>query len=114
MDRVNYAGETFLTGSAIAHALLDYAQALAQAGSSATVHIPTISEQGERGSSEVLVGPSSQLISTGVVSKHDEPLDPELVDRLASMADDLRSGGPILRPYIEEHPVGGDFSEYGI
>lgn len=113
MDRITYAGETFLTGSAIAHALLDFAQALAQVGSSATVTIPTVSETGESVSSEVLVGPASQLITTEVSSDFDEPLDAALVERIRALAEEQRRG-PIAHPYSEDTPPTGDFSEYGI
>ena len=40
MHRIHYAGTSILTGSAIAIALVDYAQALAEVGSSATVDVP--------------------------------------------------------------------------
>ena len=41
MDRIHCAGNSILTGSAIAAALLEYAEALAKVGTSATVEIPT-------------------------------------------------------------------------
>ena len=44
MDRIHYAGDSILTGTDIAHAMLEYARALAQVGSSATVEIPTVDE----------------------------------------------------------------------
>ena len=62
MDRIHYAGDSILTGTDIARALLAYAQALAVAGTSATVDIPVVNERdGSIGRSELLIGPASQL-----------------------------------------------------
>jgi hypothetical protein len=93
MDRVYYAGHSVLTGTAIAEALLDYAQALAQASGSATIDIPTLNEDGSRGRSEILVGPSSQLISDAEDSEHEEVTDDELVAYLRREAINLRAHG---------------------
>lgn len=93
MDRVHYAGTSIVTGTAVAHALLDYAQALGQIGASATVKIPTLNEDGSRGRSEILIGPSSQLISDEWDSDHDEVLDEDLVIRMHAEAVRLRNYG---------------------
>ena len=79
MDRIHYAGDSILTGSAIAAALLEYAEALARVGTSATVDIPTREEDGSIGRSKLLVGPASQLISDAEESTDDEIVDDELV-----------------------------------
>ena len=93
MERVHYAGHSVLTGTAIAHALLDYAQALALVGGSATVKIPTLNEDGSAGRSEILVGPSSQLISDTEDSEHEDVIDETLVARRRQEADQLRAHG---------------------
>jgi hypothetical protein len=93
MDRIHYAGDSILTGTEIAHALLGYARALAQVGSSATVEIPTVDEHGEAGRSEILVGPASQLISDSVEVEGDEVIDAELVTELRRKTDDLQRFG---------------------
>lgn len=90
MDRLHYAGNSIVTGTDIAHALLGYAQALAEAESSATVSIPTLRDDGTRGRSEVLIGPASQLISDSEGSPHDEIVDAELVERLNMLAARVR------------------------
>ncbi|MBD7957764.1 hypothetical protein H9651_08945 [Microbacterium sp. Sa4CUA7] len=90
MDRLHYAGTSIVTGTDIAHALLDYAQALAEAGASATVAIPTVNRDGTRGRSEVLIGPASQLISDAEQSPHDEIVDAELVAHLHAVAGRVR------------------------
>lgn len=103
MDRINYAGDSLLTGSAIAHALLDYAQALSQAGASATVVVPVIDDRGERTRAEVLVGPASQLLATTVVTDIDEIVDDLLVARLTNDAVRLRrDGAPAPRAIIDD------------
>lgn len=91
MDRVHYTGTSIVTGTAIAHALLDYAQALAEVGTSATVEIPTLNEDGSRGRYEVLIGPSSQLITGEEPSPYDEIVDESLVAHLRELTDGLRN-----------------------
>ena len=93
MDRVHYAGHSVLTGTEIAHALLDYAQALALTGGSATVEIPTLNGDGSAGRSEILVGPASQLISDNEDSEHADVVDETLVAYLREEAVKLRAHG---------------------
>lgn len=93
MDRIHYAGNSILTGTTIARALLDYAQALAQVGASATVDVPTLNDDGSLGRSEVLIGPSSQLIASAEYSTYDDVTDDELVARMGQEAKRLRQYG---------------------
>jgi len=103
---VAYAGERFLTGSDIAHALIRYAQALASAGEADAVSIPTVDLAGEPGSAVVLVGPASQLVATRVHADLDEPSDPELVATLQRKTAELNARtSSIAGPYVEEPPV---------
>ena len=76
MHRIHYAGDSILTGSAIARGVLDYAQALAQVGASATVDVPTRESDGSRGHVEMLIGPASQLSA----HEEDEVAGEELED----------------------------------
>lgn len=94
MDRIHYAGDSILTGTEIAHALLEYAQALSQAGTSATVEIPMVDERdGSIGRSELLIGPASQLISDTEESPYDDAIDHALVTRMRDEAARLRQHG---------------------
>ena len=94
MDRIHYAGDSILTGSEIAHALLEYAQALAVAGTSATVVIPVVDEHdGSIERSELLIGPASQLISDTEQSPHPDAIDHDLVRRMHDEAAWLRQHG---------------------
>lgn len=115
MDRIHYAGVSFLTGTDIARALLDYAQALAQVGGSATVDIPTVNDDGSRGRSEFLVGPSSQLVSREEPWSADELEDIDLVAYLYAEASRLRSRGvssPAAAITEPEQPE--SWTEYGV
>lgn len=101
MHRIHYAGDSFLTGTDIAVGLLDYAQALATAGTSATVEIPTVADDGTPGRSLVLVGPASQLVADAEASPFDEVIDPVLVERLKERSIEVRrrsSATPAVAP----------------
>ena len=94
MDKVHYAGSSFLTGTAIARALLDYAQALGQAGASDTVDVPTLNEDGTQGRSEVLIGPASQILSAVEKSEYADVTDQNLVSHMQKEAAAVRAHGP--------------------
>jgi len=95
MHRIHYAGDSILTGSAIARGVLDYAQALAQVGASATVDVPTRESDGSRGHVEMLIGPASQLSAHEEDEVAGEELeDDTLVQRMHTAAVRLRRYGP--------------------
>jgi hypothetical protein len=79
MDRIHYAGDSILTGTEIARALLSYAEALAKSGTSATVDIPVRLADGTLSSSRILIGPASQVVSDTESDDTDEIVDDELV-----------------------------------
>lgn len=113
MDRIHYAGHSVVTGTAIAETLLDYAQALAQANASATVRIPTLNDDGSLGRSEVLVGPSSQLMSDSEESEHDDIVDDVLLTYLRQETAKVRAHG--IPSAVAEFRVGGadgDWTEF--
>ena len=113
MDRVHYAGDSFLTGTAIAHALLDYAQALAQAGASATVEIPTINSDGAPARSEILIGPASQLRSSAEDSDFNEVTDEELVGYMQAEATRVRiHGANPVAAQVTESDIPPQWSEF--
>jgi len=113
MDRLHYAGNSVVTGTAIAHALLDYAQALAEAGTAATVEIPTVNDDGSRGRSEVLIGPASQLIADSEESPYEEVVDEELVANLLETAARVRndSGPGPQAGMIDDADLSGSYSD---
>ena len=89
MDRIHYAGDSLLTGSEISAALLEYATALAGAGTSDAVQIPVIRDDGSTGSATFVVGPASQLVAISEASFHDELEDAEVVGELRHKAASL-------------------------
>ncbi|MFB2597342.1 hypothetical protein ACEXQE_06085 [Herbiconiux sp. P17] len=95
MERIHYAGDSLLTGTEIARALLDYAGALAKNEESATVDIPVRHHDGTIGRANFLVGPASQLVSESEVSPYEELIDTALVEHLVREADRLRPPRPI-------------------
>jgi hypothetical protein len=86
MDRIHYAGESLITGSDIASALLDYAQALAGAGSSDTVEIPIRDDDGTERRATFVIGPASQLVSIAEPAGHPELEDADVVASLHEKA----------------------------
>jgi hypothetical protein len=104
MDRIHYAGNSVLTGSAIAAALLEYAEVLAKAGTSATVDIPTLEEDGSVGRSKLLIGPASQLISDAEESEFEEIVDEDLVAYFRAETAAYRQT-PVTAPVAEEIEV---------
>jgi hypothetical protein len=91
MDQIHYAGNTIVTGSDIAHAVLAYAQALAANGDSATVTIPVQHRDGSTVTAEILIGPASQLIAERYDSAGPELEDVAVVTRLKAAAAQLQT-----------------------
>jgi hypothetical protein len=84
MDRLHYSGNSLVTGTDIARAVVRYAAALAKRGSSAPVQIPVLRTGGDEGVVTMLVGPASQLITETESTGAPEIIDRELVERLTS------------------------------
>jgi len=82
MERIYYSGDQLLTGGDIAHALVEYAAALAHRNASDSVEIPVRQEDGSIGRAQLLIGPASQLASETETSRFPEVTDDELVARL--------------------------------
>jgi hypothetical protein len=96
MERIHYAGSSFVTGDQIAHALIDYAHYLTAYNKSASVDIPVRRADGTLGHANFLLGPTSQLVS---VSEPDPgPLGEVVDDRLVASLRELSVVQPIARP----------------
>ena len=63
MHRVSYAGTAFLTDSRIAHAVFEYARVLAAVGQADVVRVPGVDEDDLLREYELIIGPSSQMIT---------------------------------------------------
>ncbi|AWB86411.1 hypothetical protein [Mycetocola zhujimingii] len=110
MERIHYATGSILTGSEIARALVGYAEALAKVGSSASVDIPSLHEDGTLGRANFLVGPASQLVSETEDSTFPEVTDADLVAELQAATARLGDAHPQTSD-IERVP-GDDILEY--
>lgn len=90
MRRIVYAGTVFYTGDRIAAALLDYARVLASRSVADAVFVPGRLTSGEQDEIEVLIGPSSQVVSEPVEEYgpdiEDEKTVTELRDRTRRLA----------------------------
>jgi hypothetical protein len=84
MQRIYYAGNTIRTGTAIAHAVLGYAQALASNTASAAIAIPTVHDDGSIVQAEILIGPASQLITEEEDWDGPELEDADVIARLSA------------------------------
>jgi hypothetical protein len=102
MERIYYAADSLLTGTDIARALVLYAEALAKAGSSASVDIPTRLDDGGVGNAMFLVGPASQL-----VTETEESDFPELID--VTLVESLRQATALLG---DAHPQAADSDDF--
>lgn len=94
MERIHYAGSSFVTGDRIAQALIDYAHFLTAHNTSAAVDIPIRKDDGTVGHANFLLGPMSQLVSESVGSRFGELLDDELVLMLHDRATGRRDSYP--------------------
>ena len=92
MKRVSYSGDAFLTGDAIADALLDYAAVLARADQADRVTVPGIGDDGRVTRFDLLVGPASQLVAEAVELVGEELVDEELVHDLEVRGRRARAG----------------------
>lgn len=93
MELLHYSGDQLLTGTEIGRAVIDYAAALAVAGSSAAVEIPVRRPDGSVVRAHLLIGPASQLAAEPEVSEFPELEDAELVRELRAAIDALAKAG---------------------
>ena len=107
VKRVIYAGSDFLTGDAIAAALMRFSEALAEVGQAETIAIPALGENGEESQVEVLVGPASQIMAQDVTT---EPADLVVPGAVAALEAKIRA----LTPHAviaEEWPERSDWND---
>ncbi len=82
MKYVIYGDNRVMTGDAIAEAVLDYAAALGENGTTDIVEIPTADEHGFGVTAEMLLGPASQVMTEPAPEDELEPEDEALVNEL--------------------------------
>jgi hypothetical protein len=82
LERISYAAGSILTGDRVAHAIVEYARALAKNGDSDSVRFPVLLASGDVGSAEMLIGPASQVLAVPEHTDHDEIIDEDFVEAL--------------------------------
>lgn len=103
-----YAGGAVYTGDEIAAAVLEYARELARNATADTVFIPARTLAGDAGRVELMLGPSSQLLSEPLGLFGSEIEDEALVARLHRLSSKLAAHRPGHdQPFIQsEFPEG--------
>lgn len=89
MKRIYHPGGSIVTGSALADAVMQYAEALSNRRETDVVDIPVIAADGSHGRAQFLIGSSSQLVS--VTNAGSEPELTELAT-IQALKDKLRVG----------------------
>lgn len=109
MRRIYYAGDHFLTGTAIAEALVAFAAALARHDAAESVEIPVRHEHdGRPGVVSFLVGPASQIVTEEIEAiGYDEIRDDALVAQLRARTKALAPIHPIATTAMGDHEQTG-------
>ena len=102
MKRVIYAGSDFLTGDAIAAALLRYSEALAGVGQAETIVVPALGANGEESKVLVLVGPASQIMARDVDMEPADLVVPGAVEELEAKISALTPHAVIADEWPEQ------------
>jgi hypothetical protein len=96
MRRLYYANGSFLTGDAIAAAVLDYADALTKTNGSDIVEFPIVLDSGAHSIVSFLIGPASQIASADEVSSFEEPIDATFLDQVEKKSLSVGARKPIF------------------
>lgn len=112
MERIHYAGSSFVTGDLIAHALVNYAHFLSAHNTSASVDIPIRKADGTVGRANFLLGPTSQLVSESEGSRFSELFDDDLVKVLHDRSDGQHESSPTaVAPELSFSAFSLDYSD---
>lgn len=83
MKRIFYSSGSIVTGDRTADSVLNYAKALAEREASDMIDIPILGPDGVLGRAQLLIGPSSELMSVTEPPHASEPDDEVTLDSLA-------------------------------
>jgi hypothetical protein len=111
MERIHYAGSSFVTGDRIARALIEYAHFLTAHNTSASVDIPIRRADGSVGRASFLLGPTSQLVSESEGSRFSELLDEDLVLLLHNRSRGLHEQHSRAMPDLSFNAFSLDYSD---
>ncbi|WP_374945826.1 hypothetical protein [Agreia sp.] len=104
MKRILYSGGAVMTGDHLADAVLEYASELARQESSDTLDVPSISDAGVAGHTQLLLGPASQFVVEEVETDVDDPFDAELVETIAEKTRHLQAPKPVASTSTADYP----------
>jgi hypothetical protein len=96
MKQVTYAGTSFVTGSAVADALLALVSALGQSGETAEVQVPAITVTDGATSVDLVIGPASEVVAVLVTTDLPELIDTDVVRSLERQTRALASPKAVL------------------
>jgi hypothetical protein len=119
MKRVLYGGESFVTSDDGAAALLEFAASAAMSGIGEVVTLPSVLADGRVVSVSVVIGPSSELMTTPIETSQAEPDTKAAAAVLRARASQLETssihanGSAIAGKDLESSdPTTGDFGLY--
>jgi hypothetical protein len=104
MKRILYSGGTIVTGDEVADAILEYASELARHDSSDTLDVPTLTDTGLAGHTQLLLGPASQFVVEEYETSSDDPIDDGLVDTIREKTSHLQAPKPIPSESTSGYP----------
>jgi len=111
MKRILYSGGSVVTGDRVANAVLEYASELARQESSDTLQIPSVTEAGSAGRTQLLLGPASQFIVEEVETSVEDPTDEELVESIREKTAHLQAPKPVASSDLTDYPDLDDTTE---
>jgi hypothetical protein len=94
MRKLYYAGGSIIVSDQVSKAIMRYARALAKADAADLVAMPGFTTENKRGVAHVLIGPSSQLLSTPTEEMELDLDDSRLVEILESRTKNLDPNRP--------------------
>lgn len=104
MKRILYSGGTVVTGDQVADAVLEYASELARQESSDTLNVPSVTEAGVLGHTQLLLGPASQFVVEEFESELDDPVDADLVESIREKTGHLQAPRPVASTNMSDYP----------
>jgi hypothetical protein len=99
MQKLFYSSGYVLIADDVCTAVLEYAQALADVGKSDLVLVPSLSDEGVRGQTRLLLGPASQLFASPSLDRGVDLSDPGSVEEMRRKTSRLR---PTVAQYSDQ------------
>lgn len=110
MQKLYYASGYVLLGDTVGDAVMEYARALADVGKSDLVTVPSLSDEGLRGTTRILIGPSSQILAAPALDRDVDLEDADAVDSMKEKTARLLPARP-QASYDTDTDTSPDFEE---